>query len=119
MKFIITAAFLTSVTYSVAALAAGGGAAPIAPAVSSDQHFHPKGKMPSEHTLKILEAARKELPFSDTRDFEEDEKGSIEVGKLADLVILSDDPTAVDPEALDTIRVTETIKEGQTVFELE
>jgi hypothetical protein len=51
--------------------------------------------------------------------FEEDQKGSIEVGKLADLVILSDDPTAVDPEALDTIRVTETIKEGQTVFELE
>ena len=48
--------------------------------------------------------------------FEEDRKGSLEVGKLADLVILSDDPTAVDPETLDTIRIMETIKEGRTIY---
>jgi predicted amidohydrolase YtcJ len=48
--------------------------------------------------------------------FEERTKGSIEPGKLADLVILSKDPTAVDPETLDQIKVTETIKEGITVF---
>jgi predicted amidohydrolase YtcJ len=48
--------------------------------------------------------------------FEEDRKGSIEVGKLADLVILSDDPTAVDPETLDELVVAETIKEGVTVY---
>jgi predicted amidohydrolase YtcJ len=48
--------------------------------------------------------------------FEEDRKGSIEVGKLADLVILSDDPTAVDPETLDRLIVAETIKEGETVY---
>ena len=46
--------------------------------------------------------------------FEEDQKGSIEVGKLADLVILSDDPTAIDPETLDQLKVAETIKEGAT-----
>ncbi|MBT8134297.1 MAG: hypothetical protein KJO03_07280, partial [Gammaproteobacteria bacterium] len=45
--------------------------------VSSSEHFHPKGKMPSEHTLKVLESARKELPFSDTRDFDEEKKGFI------------------------------------------
>jgi len=50
--------------------------------------------------------------------FEEDAKGSIEVGKLADFVILDKDPTAVDPETLDQIKVTETIKEGVTVFKL-
>jgi predicted amidohydrolase YtcJ len=48
--------------------------------------------------------------------FEDTNKGSIEAGKLADLVILSADPTAVDPETLDTIHVVETIKEGQTIY---
>lgn len=50
--------------------------------------------------------------------FEEDQKGSLTVGKVADLVILSADPTAVDPETLDTLDVVETIKEGVTVFTL-
>ena len=50
--------------------------------------------------------------------FEADKKGSIEVGKLADLVILSKDPTAVDPETLDTLKVLTTIKEGSVVFSL-
>jgi len=40
-------------------------------------HFHPKGKLPSKHTIKILEEARSRLPFSDTRDFEEEKKGFI------------------------------------------
>lgn len=49
---------------------------------------------------------------------EEASKGSIEPGKLADFVILSADPTAVDPETLDQLEVLETIKEGVTVFRL-
>ena len=51
--------------------------------------------------------------------FEADSKGTIEVGKLADFVILSKDPTAVDPETLDTLKVLMTIKEGTVVFALE
>jgi hypothetical protein len=50
--------------------------------------------------------------------FEEATKGSIEVGKLADFVILSKDPTAVDPDTIDELKVTETIKEGASVFVL-
>jgi len=46
------------------------------------------------------------------------DKGSIEVGKLADLVILSADPTAVPQDEIDRIKVQETIKEGQTIFAL-
>ena len=46
-------------------------------AIAQTEHFHPKGKPPSEHTLKVLEAARKTLPFSDTRDFDEEKKGFI------------------------------------------
>jgi len=49
--------------------------------------------------------------------FEEDDKGSIEVGKLADFVILSADPTQVDPETLDQLRVLVTIKDGTVVYE--
>lgn len=51
--------------------------------------------------------------------FEADMKGSIEVGKLADFVILSDDPTAVDPETLDQIRVMATIKEDTVIYAAE
>lgn len=49
--------------------------------------------------------------------FEEDQKGTIEVGKLADFVILSDDPTAIDPENLDTLEVLRTIKEDKVIYE--
>ena len=51
--------------------------------------------------------------------FEEDAKGSIEVGKLADFVIVSDDPTAVDPETLDRLRVMATIKENVVIYDAE
>jgi hypothetical protein len=50
------------------------------------------------------------------QQFEEGQKGSLEVGKLADLVVLSADPTAVDPETIDQIKVVETIKQGQTIY---
>jgi len=49
--------------------------------------------------------------------FEEQMKGSIEVGKMADLVILSADPTAVSPEELPEIRVEKTIIGGEVVWE--
>ncbi|MEM7176101.1 MAG: amidohydrolase [Pseudomonadota bacterium] len=49
--------------------------------------------------------------------FEEDDKGSIEPGKLADFVILSADPTAIDPETLADIDVLTTIKEGKVVYD--
>lgn len=49
--------------------------------------------------------------------FEEDIKGSIEVGKLADLVVLGDDPTKVDPMKLIETTVERTMVGGQWVYE--
>ncbi|MEM1316551.1 MAG: MBL fold metallo-hydrolase, partial [Pseudomonadota bacterium] len=40
-------------------------------------HFHPKGKAPSAHTLRVLAEARQTLPFSDARDFDEQARGLI------------------------------------------
>jgi hypothetical protein len=48
--------------------------------------------------------------------FEENTKGSLKAGKLADLVILSDNPCKGDPAKMKDIVVLETIKEGKTVY---
>jgi hypothetical protein len=48
--------------------------------------------------------------------FEEDRKGTLTPGKLADLVILDQNPLKVDPKAIKDIRVVETIKEGRTIY---
>jgi predicted amidohydrolase YtcJ len=47
---------------------------------------------------------------------EEKTKGTLEPGKLADLVILDRDPLEVDPATIKEIVVLETIKEGRTVY---
>jgi len=43
-------------------------------------------------------------------------KGSIKEGKLADLVVLSDNPTTMDPATINRVQVLETIKEGKTIW---
>jgi predicted amidohydrolase YtcJ len=49
---------------------------------------------------------------------EERSKGSLEAGKLADLVILSANPLKVPVADLRSIKIVETVKEGRTVFKL-
>ncbi len=71
-----------------------------------------------EQRVDVITALKAMTLWPAWQHFEEASKGSLEVGKLADFVILDQDPTAVDPEALDTIKVVETIKEGSTVFAL-
>ncbi|MEY8778806.1 amidohydrolase [Allomuricauda sp. XS_ASV26] len=48
--------------------------------------------------------------------FEEAKKGTLENGKLADLVILDNNPLKVDPMKIKEIKVLETIKEGETIY---
>jgi predicted amidohydrolase YtcJ len=43
-------------------------------------------------------------------------KGSIEVGKQADLVVLSADPLSSDPENLRDLQVVETLARGRRVW---
>jgi len=49
--------------------------------------------------------------------FEEGSKGSLEVGKLADLVILDNNPLTVKADNIRNIEVVRTIKEGRTIYD--
>ena len=48
--------------------------------------------------------------------FEEDDKGSITVGKRADFVILEQNPLTVDPLDLEDIAIVETFARGLSVY---
>ena len=73
-------------------------------------------KLGEEQCITPYEAMRAITIDSAWQNFEEDRKGTLEVNKLADLVILSDDPLIIDPMKIREIKVLETIKEGKTVF---
>jgi predicted amidohydrolase YtcJ len=49
--------------------------------------------------------------------FEEDLKGTIEAGKLADMIVLSEDLLTIDPERILGVEVEKTILGGRVVFE--
>ena len=66
--------------------------------------------------LTPYEALKAITIWSAYQHFEEDKKGTLEKGKLADMVILDKNPLKVAPDAIKDIQVVETIKEGQTVF---
>ncbi|WP_111671839.1 amidohydrolase [Algoriphagus litoralis] len=66
--------------------------------------------------LTPYEALQAITIWSAYQHFEEGEKGSLKAGKLADLVILDNNPLKVEPDAIKDIQVIETIKEGTTVF---
>ncbi len=51
--------------------------------------------------------------------FEERERGSIQRGKLADLVFLSDDPTRVPAHSIEDIKVEKTILGGNVAYEMD
>jgi predicted amidohydrolase YtcJ len=61
--------------------------------------YGPEQKVPVETAVRIWTMG------SAYASFEEDIKGSIEVGKLADFVVLSDDPTQVPPDRIKNIQV--------------
>lgn len=70
----------------------------------------------SEYTVDVMEAIRAVTIYAAYQYFDEKIKGSIEPGKLADLVILDQDPLAVPKDKIQGIRVLETIKDGKTIY---
>lgn len=67
--------------------------------------------------VTVAEAIRIGTLHGARASYEEREKGSITTGKLADYVMLAQDPHRVDPLALKDIAVVRTVTGGATVFE--
>ena len=69
-----------------------------------------------DQRISVLEALRAHTFNPAWQNFQENAKGSIEPGKLADLVVLDANPLEVDPAALRNIGILETIVGGKTVY---
>ncbi len=69
-----------------------------------------------EQSLSAAQAVRAFTIDAAYAQFEEQIKGSLSVGKRADLVVLSDNPVRVGPEQITEIRVRRTICGGITIF---
>ena len=75
------------------------------------------GKIIGENErLTPYEALKCITEWSAYQHFEEETKGSLEIGKLADLVILDANPLKVEVDKIKDIIVLETIKEGVSVY---
>ena len=77
---------------------------------------NPKGWFP-EQKLTVPEAVEAYTLGSAYAEFQEKEKGSITPGKLADMVLLSDDIFAIDPAKIRDVKIMTTIVGGKIVWD--
>lgn len=77
---------------------------------------NPNGWMP-EQKLSVAEAVQAYTMGSAYAEFQEKEKGSLTPGKLADMVILSDDIFTIDPKLIRNVEVETTIVGGKVVWQ--
>ena len=77
---------------------------------------NPNGWFP-EQKLSVAEAIEAYTMGSAYAEFQEKEKGSITPGKLADMVLLSDDIFSIEPEKIREVRVLKTFVGGRLVFD--
>jgi len=76
---------------------------------------NPEGWIP-EQKISLAEAIKCYTINSAYASFEEDIKGTIETGKLADLIVLSEDIFSIDPIKLKDIKVEMTVFDGEVIY---
>lgn len=69
-----------------------------------------------DESISVLESLKMYTINGAYVSFEEDIKGTFHVGKLADLVVLSENPFKIEPEEIENIDVEMTIIDGKIVF---
>ncbi|MDC0220292.1 amidohydrolase [Gammaproteobacteria bacterium] len=69
-----------------------------------------------DQRASVLEALYSVTQGAAYQYFEEDEKGSITVGKRADFVVLESNPLTIDPLQLENVGVVETFARGKSVY---
>lgn len=77
---------------------------------------YPNGWIPNQK-ITVDEAVRAFTWGAAYAEFQENVKGTLEVGKLADLVIISDDIYSIDPVKIREARVTTTVMDGKIIYE--
>jgi predicted amidohydrolase YtcJ len=82
-----------------------------------DQKHFPAGGFQSENAISRRNALLGMTAWAAFSNFEEKEKGSIEAGKLADFIILDNDPMVCAADSIPAIKVLATYIAGQKVFE--
>ena len=75
-------------------------------------------KLGADETITRQQALKALTVNSAYQHYIETHKGSIEVGKKADMIILDDNPLTVAEAELRHIKVLETVKDGETVYTL-
>jgi hypothetical protein len=75
-----------------------------------------RGGFVPEESLKVNEAIRAFTINAAYASFDEESKGSIEEGKLADFIILSEDITRIPSERIKGVRVEMTVVGGRIAF---
>ena len=73
-------------------------------------------RLAEEERVSPREALRAVTRYAARQYGLERERGRIVPGQRADFVLLSGDPTAVEPEEIRSLRVEETIRAGETVY---
>ena len=76
---------------------------------------NPDGWIP-EQKISVEDAIKCYTINSAYASFEENTKGSIEVGKLADLIVLSDDILTIDPVKIKDAKVVMTVFDGKVIY---
>lgn len=78
-----------------------------------------KGRVLGENQrIPVIDAIKAVTINGAYQNFEENIKGSIEIGKYADLVILDKNPLKVEVDKIKEIKVLETIKQGNSIFKI-